>query len=250
MKYPQLMLGDCLELMSAIPEGSVDLILADLPYTTTHEIPIPLELLWSHYWRVLKANGVVLLFGSEPFSTVLRMSQLKNFRYDWIWDKKIPSGMSYARFQPMRRHELISVFYRNTPDYFPQKTIREKPIKSGGQGHLTTLEKYRIAGFTREYDDKNPTSIISFGKVRRGRLHPSQKPVPLLEYLIRTYTSDDGIVLDNVMGSGSTGLACLNTGRRFIGMEKDETYYGIAEQRILGSEVLIDNNYETWCDGL
>ncbi len=238
MEYPWLMHGDCLERMKEIPDGCVDMILADLPYGTTDckwDVIIPFEPLWEQYWRVLKITGVVALFGSEPFSSRLRLSQIQHYKYDWIWDKKIPSGMSYAKFQPMRQHELISLFYKKA-NYTPQKTKRDIPIKSGGQKNLTSqqnqLDTYKIEGFKRVYAEKNPTTIIAFDKIRKGSLHPTQKPVPLLEYLIKTYTNEGEFVLDNVMGSGSTGVACINTGRKFIGIEKDEKYFQIARERI------------------
>ena len=233
----KLLRGDCLELMKKIPDKSVDMILCDLPYGATAckwDVIIPFEPLWKEYKRIIKDRGCVALFGSEPFSSYLRMSNIKQYKYDWIWDKKIPSGMSYARFQPMRQHEVISIF--NTGKYNPQKTQRDKPIKSGGQKNLTsestTLDKYRIDNFKKQYNDKYPTSIIEFMKIRKGAVHRTQKPVALLEYLIKTYTLEGETVLDNCMGSGSTGVACINTNRNFIGIEKDEKYFKIAKKRI------------------
>lgn len=227
--------GDCLKEMSKIPDGSVDMILADLPYGTTAckwDNVIPFEPLWAHYWRVLKPNGAVVLFGSEPFSSHLRMSQIKHYKYDWIWNKKIPSGMSYAKFQPMRQHEIISVFYLKGC-FYPQKEKRDKPIKSGGVKKSETAPiKYKDQNFNKTYEEKNPTTIIEFMKIREGAQHPTQKPVALLEYLIRTYTLECDTVLDNTMGSGSTGVACVNTGRNFIGVEMDDKYFEIAKERI------------------
>jgi len=232
----QFYLGDCLVEMSNIPNHSVDLILCDLPYGTTvckWDVVIPFEPLWEHYWRVLKPNGAIVLFGSEPFSSHLRMSQIKHFKYDWVWDKKIPSGMSYARFQPMRQHEVVSVFSRERMSYHPQCTVRPKPITSGGVKPSESAPiKYKDANFKKTYSTKNPTSLIAFDKIRRGSVHPTQKPVPLLEYLIKTYTNEGETVLDNCMGSGSTGVACVNTNRNFIGIEKDDKYFEIAKNRI------------------
>lgn len=236
-KNVKLICGDCLEIMKKIPDKSIDMILCDLPYGTTAckwDVIIPFEPLWEQYNRIIKNRSAIALFGSEPFSSALRMSNIKNYKYDWIWNKKIPSGMAYARFQPMRQHEIISVF--NAGLYFPQKTKRDKPIKSGGQKNLnsesTTLDKYKVKDFKKIYNEKNPTSIIEFMKIRVNSVHPTQKPVALLEYLIKTYTMEGETVLDNCMGSGSTGVACLNTNRKFIGIEKDEKYFEIAKNRI------------------
>lgn len=230
---------DCLRGMDRIADQSIDFICTDLPYGTTAckwDIIIPFEPLWKQYKRIIKKNGVIALFGSEPFSSLLRTSNLSMYRYDWIWNKKIPSGMSYARFQPMRQHEVISIFYDGKCTYNPQMIKRSVPIKSGGQKNLnseaTTLDKYKVKNFKRTYDYKNPTSIIKFMKVRKGSLHRTQKPVALIEYLIRTYTNENELVLDTCMGSGTTAIAALNTNRKYIGFELDEGYYKIAQQRI------------------
>lgn len=235
----QLIHGDCLEKMKDIPDKSIDMILCDLPYGTTAckwDIVIPFEPLWEQYERIIKDRGAIVLFGSEPFTSVMIMSNIKLFRYQWIWDKVIPSGMSYARFQPMRQHEDVNVFSKNKVLYNAQMIKRNKPIKSGGQKKLnaesTTLDNYKVEGFKKTYDKKNPTTIITFDKVRKGSVHSTQKPTALLEYLIKTYTIEGETVLDNCMGSGSTGIACMNTKRNFIGIEKDDTYFGIAKKRI------------------
>lgn len=234
-----LMFGDCLERMKEIPDASVDLILCDLPYGTTSckwDSAIPFEPLWDQYKRIVKDNSAIVLTASQPFTSALVMSNPKWFRYQWVWDKKIPSGMSYARFQPMRQHEDVLVFCCGQVPYHPQMTKREKPIKEGGK---KKSESAPIANFNsmggKVYDTKNPTTIIQFDKVRRGSQHPTQKPVALMEYLIRTYTNEGNTVLDNTMGSGTTGVACRNTNRKFIGIEMDPTYYGIACGRILTS---------------
>jgi len=234
MERMKLLQGDCLELMKNIEDQSVNMILCDLPYGTTAckwDTVIPFEPLWEQYERIIKENGAIVLFGQEPFSTHLRMSNLKLYKYDWIWDKKIPSGMSYARYQPMRQHEIISVFYKSNC-YYPQKTKRDKPIKSGGMRKIDTLFNDNWVALKKNYTHKNPTSILKCDKIRKGSIHPTQKPVALLEYLIKTYTQENETVLDNCMGSGSTGIACLNANRKFIGMELDETYFGISEKRI------------------
>ena len=234
----QLMQGDCLELMNQLPDASVDMILCDLPYGTTAckwDSVIPFAPLWSEYCRIAKSNAAIVLTASQPFTSALVMSNPLWFRYQWVWDKKIPSGMSYARFQPMRQHEDILVFCRRggRVPYNPQMIKREKPIKEGGK---KKSESAPIANFNsmggKIYDMKNPTTLLQFDKVRRGSVHPTQKPVELMEYLIRTYTSEGDTVLDNCMGSGTTGVACMNTGRKFIGIEMNAEYFEIAKNRI------------------
>ena len=228
--------GDCLEFMRSLPDNSIDMCLTDPPYGTTAckwDSVIPLDPMWEQLKRVIKPNGAIVLFGSEPFSSALRMSNIKNYKYDWVWDKKIPSGMSYARFQPMRQHELISVF--NSKKYYPQMIKRDKPIKAGGMTKGETTNNQKLIALKKTYDYKNPTSIIIEDKIRKGSLHPTQKPVALLEYLIKTYTLENETVLDFTMGSGSTGVACVNTNRKFIGCELDKGYFDIAVGRINGN---------------
>lgn len=231
--------GDCLKLMKDIPDESIDMILCDLPYGTTAckwDSIIPFDKLWEQYNRIIKPTRVIALFGSEPFSSNLRMSNIKIYKYDWIWDKKIPSGMSYARHQPMRQTENISIFCKGKTIYNPQKIKREKPIKSGGNKYSPSapisgrLNNNNMA--TKTYEYKNPINILQFQKIRKGSLHPTQKPVDLLEYLIKTYTNEGDVVLDNCMGSGSTGVACVNLDRDFIGIELNEEYFEIASNRI------------------
>lgn len=236
--------GDCLELMENIPDGSVDMILCDLPYGTTAckwDTIIPFEPLWEQYERVIKDNGAIVLFGSEPFSSNLRMSNIKNYKYDWVWDKRIPSGMSYARFQPMRRVENIMVFTKDGKKtaYNPQLELREKPIKKGGNGYSPSAPIQAAKEgktFKKTYTHKQPTNLLQFDKVRRGSVHPTQKPVALFEYLIKTYTDESENVLDNCMGSGTTGVACKKLNRKFIGIELDENYFNIARERIASVE--------------
>ena len=232
--------GDCLEVMDQLIEQEikVDMILCDPPYGTTSckwDKVIPFDEMWKRLNALIKDNGAIVLFGNEPFTSVLITSNLKNFKYRWDWNKQIPSGMSYARFRPMQQTEDISVFTKKGEKtiYYPQMVKREKPIKSGGvkQSESAPL-KYRDENFKRTYDYKNPTTLIEFQKVRKGSVHPTQKPVDLLEYLIKTYTNEGELVLDFTAGSGSTGVGCINTDRRFIGIELDEGYFNIAKERI------------------
>jgi len=237
---PLLLHGDCLDLMATVESGSVDMILCDLPYGTTAckwDAVIPFDPLWAHYKRVIRPGGAIVLFGSEPFSSLLRVSNLKWFKYDWVWDKKIPVGVSYARYQPMRQSECISIFCDGKTLYNPQITLRDFPIKKGGNKFSETAPIAACktgAIFQKTYTHKQPTNILTFPKVRRGSVHPTQKPVALCEYLIRTYTNEGETVLDNTMGSGTTGVACMNTNRRFIGIERDDKYFEIARGRIEG----------------
>ena len=226
--------GDCLELMKDIPDGSIDMILCDLPYGTTAckwDSVISFELLWEQYKRIIKGNGVIALFGSEPFSTELRHSNLKMFRYDWIWRKPKGSGFLNAKKMPLKNHEIISIFYKHLPTYNPQFT-KGMPYKNK-QGYVG--EYLNKSGNMKRVETTNdgfryPVSVVDFN-MNIG-YHPTQKPVALLEYLVKTYTNEGETVLDNCMGSGSTGVACVNTNRRFIGMELDENYFNIAKERI------------------
>ena len=232
-----LIQGDCLEEMKNIPDGSVDLVLTDPPYGTTAckwDSVIPFDPMWKQLKRVIKPNGAIVLFGSEPFSSALRMSNIKQYKYDWIWDKKIPSGTCNTKIMPMRQSELISVFIDGKNFYYPQMILRDKPIKSGGMtGSLSAgaggMKKIK----TKTYTHKYPTTHLVFNKIRRGSVHPTQKPVALMEYLIKTYTNENETVLDFTMGSGTTGVACKNTNRDFIGIELDKEYFKIAKARIL-----------------
>ena len=248
----ELKQGDCLELMKDIPDGSVDLVLTDPPYGTTAckwDSVIPFEPMWEQLNRIIKPNGAICLFGNEPFTSCLICSNINGFKYRWDWNKKIPSGMGYAKYRPMQQTEDICVFSKGgeKTKYNPQFTKREKPIKSGGnsiQARVYNNFKCMEDGkeYKKTYDYKNPITLIEFDKVRKGALHPTQKPVPLLEYLIRTYTNEGEAVLDFTMGSGSTGVACVNTNRNFIGIELDENYFKIAENRI--KQAIIDKGEE------
>lgn len=231
--------GDCLEIMdSLIEEGiKVDCILTDPPYGTIKnkwDNIIPFDDMWDRLNKLIKPNGAIVLFGNEPFTSKMICSNLKGFKYRWDWNKKIPSGMSYAKYRPMQQTEDISVFTKNgeKTTYNPQMVKREKAIKSGGMSKSDSAFTKSYKPIKKTYEYKNPTTLIEFDKVRRGSVHPTQKPVDLLEYLIRTYTNENELVLDFTMGSGSTGVACMNTNRKFIGIELDNNYFNIAKQRI------------------
>ena len=232
-----LMLGDCLERMKEIPDGSVDMILADPPYGTTAckwDSIIPLEPMWEQLKRVIKPNGAIVMMASQPFTSALCASNFAGFKYCAVWDKKIPAGMSYARYRPMQQHEDIVVFSKDGAklNYIPQVSQRDVPIKGGGMSKGETTNNQKLYALKKEYTTKQPTTILQFAKVRRGALHPTQKPVDLMEYLIKTYTQEGETVLDFVMGSGTTGLAAKNLNRNFIGIEKDAGYFEIAKQRL------------------
>ena len=235
-----LMLGDCLERMKEIPDGSVDMILADPPYGTTAckwDSVIPFDLMWIELKRVIKSNGAIVMMASQPFTSALCASNFAGFKYCAVWDKKIPAGMSYARYRPMQQHEDIVVFSKDGAklNYIPQVTERLKPISKGGNkfSEVAPIAACKNgSNFKKEYTTKQPTTILQFAKVRRGALHPTQKPVALMEYLIKTYTQEGETVLDFTMGSGSTGVAAKNLNRKFIGIEKDAGYFEIARQRL------------------
>lgn len=235
----QLMQGDCLELMKGIPDGSVDMILCDLPYGVTRnqwDTIIPFDSLWSEYDRITKENAAVLLFSSGLFTAKLMMSNQKQWRYNLVWDKVLTSGFLNANRMPLRQYENICVFYKTAPVYNPQK---RKGVKSHGKGkpRESKTTNYGKHGWVDNVDlhgdMKYPTDILRHQRPAAGKgLHPTEKPVSLLEYLVKTYTNEGDLVLDNCMGSGSTGVACVNTGRRFIGIELDPGYFEIAEKRI------------------
>jgi len=241
-----LRLGDCLELMKDIPDGSIDAIITDPPYGTTAckwDSVIPFDLMWEQLNRIIKPNGAIVLFGSEPFSSALRMSNIKNYKYDWIWEKTMPTGVAQSSYMPMKYHEIISVFVNNNkPTFNKQLADRNKDwnrakYKMQGSSHLSNhvnMGKQEA----KQYDAKkvNPKTILKFKSVpntpKGSKLHSTQKPILLMEYLIKTYTNENETVLDFTMGSGSTLVACQNTNRNGIGIEMDETYFKIAENRI------------------
>jgi len=224
--------------MKDIDDKSVDMILCDLPYGTTAckwDTVIPFNELWLQYERIIKDSGAIVLFGSEPFSSSLRMSNLKHYKYDWVWDKKKAGNIFLAKYQPMKIHENILVFSKKTHNYYPQMVKRDKikRSKNYGTGEVMGGDKH-TENKVYEYTHKNPTSIIEVSNAnQKGKVHPTQKPIDLCEYLIKTYTNENEIVLDNCIGIGTTAIACKNVNRYFIGMEKDETYYNIACKRIM-----------------
>ena len=244
-----LRLGDCLEVMKTIEDNSIDAIITDPPYGTTAckwDSVIDFNLMWEQLNRIIKTNGAIVLFGSEPFSSALRMSNIKNYKYDWVWYKNQRTGFQSAKFQPMKSYETISVFYKKCGGYYPIKTKR-KGAKAGNKTNKSG-EVYGGSIYERpKQDDKiNPHNVIDFIKTLHGsdkREHPTQKPVALMEYLIFTYTNENETVLDFTMGSGSTGVAAKNTNRNFIGIELDENYFNIAVKRIKGTEPK-PNNFE------
>ena len=237
----KLLQGDCLELMKDIPDKSIDMILCDLPYGVTQnkkDIIIPFDKLWKHYERIIKDNGAILLFGQGTFYVDLVNSNRKLFRYDLVWDKQLISGFLNAKRMPLRQHEQIAVFYKKLPTYNPQFT-QGKPLHSKGVSYKNKEHTNQNYGEFHMTDDsragsteKYPTSILSFSKPHPSiAKHRTEKPVELLEYLIKTYTNEGEIVVDNCMGSGSTCVACVNTNRNFIGIEIEEKYFDIAKER-------------------
>lgn len=231
----ELYQGDCLEKMVEVPDHTVDMIFTDLPYETTHNVwdkRISLEELWEQYKRVLKSGGVVLLFSQQPFTTDLVNSNRKWFRYEWVWQKSRPVGFLNANRMPLRFHENIVVFYEHLPTYNPQKTPG-KPYTSKGARYTTNYRPFKPIPTTNRDGMRYPRDVVTFSSGNNiGKIHPTEKPVDLLEYMIRTYTDAGDIVLDSCMGSGSCGVACQRLGRDFIGIEKDPGYFESARKRI------------------
>ena len=241
--------GDCLELMKGLEDQSVDMILADLPYGTSAckwDSVIPVEPLWEQYKRIIKDDGAIVVFGTEPFSSMFRMSNLEMYRYDWKWEK--PSGANFLslNYRPAKVHEDIMVFGKMATSYSKRGTMKYFPVMGRGKPYKQLSGEQRVddgklaassvrSPISRVVTDNNgtryPRSVIRFS-LDREKLHPTQKPVGLLEYLVQTYTQPGDVVLDNVMGSGSTGVACINIGRNFIGYEMDEKYFEVAKKRI------------------
>lgn len=236
-KNINLQQGDCLELMKDIEDSSIDLILCDLPYGSIAckwDSVIPFDKLWEQYKRVIKKNGAILLFGAEPFSSHLRLSNLKDYKYDWIWEKNTGTNFLHAKRMPIRYTENVHVFIEGSSWYYPQKTTGHVPTNSGigrntGNVYFGQSKVDYKGGDTTRF----PKNVIKFKSVNNyKRVHPTEKPVDLCEYLIQTYSTEGQTILDNCMGSGTTGVACINTNRKFIGMEKDEGYFKIAQERI------------------
>lgn len=238
--------GDCLDILPLLPAGSVDAIIADPPYGTTAckwDSVIPFDRMWRELKRLIRPRGAIVLFGSQPFTSALIMSNPDMFRYDWIWRKNMCGHPGNAKIMPLRYHEHVLVFSKNTHTYNPipsprvsraSEIVCGRPVRSGGDKNRGTGAFLSV---TRQYDrmTKGPESVIDIQSVPNGggrKIHPTQKPVALLEYLVRTYTNAGDVVLDFVMGSGTTGHACANTDRRFIGIEKDASYFAGAVERI------------------
>ena len=232
--------GDCLELMNGIPDKSVDMVLCDLPYGTTAckwDTIIPFDKLWNQYERVIKDNGAIVLFGSQPFTTTLINSNIKLFKYCWYWEKEKGTGFAFSGKQPLRKIEEICVFYKKQPTYNPQMTegkpYTQKRLQESVKGIADNMGRHTTKSDGKRY----PKSIIRVeGQAQRHITHPTQKPVSLFEYLIKTYTNEGETVLDNCMGSGTTAIACLNTKRNFIGFELNEEYYNMSLKRISENE--------------
>jgi site-specific DNA-methyltransferase (adenine-specific) len=229
--------NDCFDIFPLIKDKSIDAIICDLPYGTTQnkwDSVLPLNKLWIEYKRILKPNGVVVLFAQIPFSITLGHSNLDWLKYEWIWDKKLGSGSLNVKKMPLKRHENILVFSKGRITYNPQMTkgrFRNKSTSkpSANKGNYGKIEHLK----DNFNDDYYPTSILEFTNANvRARVHPTEKQLPLMEYLVQTYTNEGDTVLDNTMGSGTTGVACVNTNRKFIGIEKDENYFNIAQKRI------------------
>ena len=243
MKINEIYKGDCLELMPKfVDDKSIDMIFCDLPYGTTKckwDSVIDLPKLWSEYERVIKDNGVILLFAQSPFDKVLGASNLKLLRYEWIWEKTQATGHLNAKKMPMKAHENILVFYKKLPTYNPQKTNGHKPINSYTK-YIKTQNNTEIYGkMKREISgggetDRYPRSVLTFASDKqKSCLHPTQKPLSLIEYMIRTYTNEGDLILDNTCGSGTTGLGAKNLGRNFIMMEQDPEHYENACKRVI-----------------
>ena len=246
MSKHKLILGDCLEELKKISDKSVDIVLTDPPYGTTQckwDSVIPFEPMWKQLKRIVKDNGCIALFGTEPFSSHLRLSNLDWFKYDWVWNKKKPSNIFLVKKQPLKNIELISIFYNKQPTYNPQPTLKSTG-KGFSQKNHNSYHKDQTKGIAKVIDNRN-TSNVGYPKVLldhikvlnnlskdKSGLHPTQKPIELCEYFIKTYTNENDTVLDFTMGSGSTGVACKNLNRKFIGIEKDQNYFNIAKNRI------------------
>lgn len=231
-----LFFGDCLQLMPFVAPASVDLILCDLPYGTTQckwDTIIPFAELWAQYCRIIKPNGSIVLTAAQPFTSLLIASNLAMFRYEWVWEKGSATGFLNAKKQPLRAHENICVFYKNQPTFNPQKTTghelkqsKKKTVNSECYGKALKLQEYSST-------ERYPRSVQFFSSDKQKvSLHPTQKPVSLMEYLVRTYSNEGDLVMDNCMGSGTAGVACVNTNRKFIGIEQEQKYFDIARDRI------------------
>ena len=236
----KLFKGDCIEIMKTIPDKSIDLILCDLPYGTTKnkwDNVIDMEKMWNAYNRIIKENGAILLFCDGLFMARLMLSQEKMWRYNLIWEKEKGSDFLNANRKPLKSHEEISVFYKSLPTYNKQYFYSKPYYIRYSEKKTTNYGKFHGAGKLCTDGKRFPVTVLKFAHCNsENGLHPTQKPVALLEYLIKTYTNEGETVLDNCMGSGSTGVACVNTGRKFIGIELNEKYFDIAKKRIESAE--------------
>jgi len=237
----EILLGDCLELIKDIPNGSIDMILCDLPYGTTQckwDSIIDLDRLWNEYERVIKENGAIVLTATQPFSSLLVMSKTKLFKYEWIWQKSHPTGHLNSKKQPLRQHESVLVFYKKQCIYNPQmikKSYLDKRTNSGADVKADVYNDFKKVKRHIDVTDGYPKTIQYFAtpfKGGEGGKHPTQKPEALFEYLIKTYTNENDLVLDNTAGSGTTAIACLKTNRQFIVMEKEPEYYDSIKKRV------------------
>ena len=235
LELNKVYLGDCLEVMKDIPDGSVDAIITDPPYGTTAckwDSVIPFEPMWEQLKRIIKPKGAIVLFGSQPFTSALIMSNPKMFKYEWVWEKQKPTNFYQCKLQPLKSHENIIVFSKERHTYLPQGTC-EVNIKSGRKNKSSNIySKYNGGDYIQKIGNYPRSVQFIPTEGDKGRLHPTQKPVALLEYLIRTYTNEGETVLDFTIGSGTTAVAAINTGRNFIGIEKDQSYFDIANKRI------------------
>lgn len=237
MKY-SLINGDCLIEMRRIPSSSIDLILCDLPYGTTRnkwDSVLPLDKLWKEYERIIKERGAIVLTAQTPFDKVLGASNLKLLKYEWIWEKENGTGWFNAKQRPLKSHENILVFYKKAPKYHPQMREGFKPYEIKQGSHGANYLQNSQSPVSTSNGERFPLTIIQFNRDKE-KIHPTQKPVALMEYLIKTYTDEGDLVLDNCMGSGTTGVACRNLNRNFIGMEMNEEYFNIAKKRIGGND--------------
>ena len=232
---------DCLEGMKRIPNGSVDMILCDLPYGTTRnkwDEVLPFNTLWKEYERIIKDNGAIVLHSQQPFTSKLIMSNSKIYKYSWVWSKSQVSGFLNAKKQPLREHEDICVFYKKQCTYNPQMTKGKMQLKNTG-GDSSNYNKFEAQ--PHHSDEYYPKTILDFPLRRFKGGHPTQKPVELEEYLIKTYTNEGETVLDNCIGSGTTAIAAMRTGRNYIGFELDEGYYNVAQQRIIDENAYLES---------
>lgn len=231
--------ADCFDVFPSIPDHAVDMILCDMPYGRTNnawDAPLPLDALWAAYTRIAKPNACIALFADGLFMAKLMLSQQKLWKYNLVWDKVLTNGFLNANRQPLRQHEEICIFYRQQPVYHPQKTVGAISHSKGKEKNTgnSNYNHYNFCDNTQAHGNmKHPTSILRFSKPHPATcVHPTEKPVLLLEHLIKTYTNEGALVLDHCMGSGSTGVACIKTQRQFMGIEKEESYFTLATQRI------------------